>query len=306
MTPHAIAWSITLAVLTFSPMMSRAQSAGPRDYLNVPVYDGRFFLDLVGTKADSVNAGLTDESGLSLPNNEGTVRSAIVNLLYSFPIGTQYGGVALFGGRSNVDIHTPIGKLEATGFTDPGLTFHINLFGAPALRLDQFASATPQTFLSLHLSMTAPLGSYDRNSSVNIGANRWTLTPLLNLSLTRNEGVSWLDLYAGVRFFGDNNEYNQSSQLSQDPLATLTVQYSHNIGEKMWFSVGVYYDHGGETFINSVPQHDGASGFRPSVGLSRAFGKVRVTFRLDNTASKPADVSSNKTLDLKIAGPLSF
>jgi hypothetical protein len=304
MTQHKTSWGITLALLTCIPVMSMAQSAGPRDYLNTPVDAASIFVDLVDAKADTANAGLVDETGLALPNNEGVVRTGVVSLLYSFPIGTQYGGVALFGGRSNVEIRTPSGQLEATGFIDPGVTFHVNFFGAPALRRDQFRSAIPQTYFSFHATITAPLGSYDSNSPVNVGGNRWTFTPLLNLDITRNEGVSWIDLYVGARIFGNNNAYNGINQLSQHPLGTLTAHYSHNIGEKMWFSVGVFYDQGGETFINHVPQHDGASGFRPSVSLSRRFSKIRITLRLDGTASKPADVSTNRTLSLKIAAPL--
>jgi hypothetical protein len=292
------------ALLAFSPLASLGQSAGPRDYLNTPVDAASFFVDLVGAKADTANGGLVDESNVSLPNNEGTVRTGVVSLLYSFPLGTQYGGVALSGGRSNVEIQTPYGQLEATGFTDPGLTFHVNLFGAPALRRDEFRSMVPQSFSSFHLTITAPLGSYDSNSLVNVGGNRWTVTPLLNLSITRDEGVSWIDLYAGGRFYGNNNAYNGVNQLSQHPLATLTAHYSHNIGAKMWISIGMYYDRGGETFINNVAQHDGASGFRPSVGISRRFGKYRIGLRLDSTASTPSDVSTNKTLGLKITGPL--
>jgi hypothetical protein len=184
------------------------------------------------------------------------------------------------------------------------VTFHVNFFGAPALRRDQFQSAIPQTYFSFHATITAPLGSYDSNSLVNVGGNRWTFTPLFNLDITRNEGVSWLDLYVGARFFGNNNDYNGTNQLSQHPLGTLTAHYSHNIGEKMWISVGVFYDQGGETFINNVPQHDGASGFRPSVSISRRFSKFRITLRLDGTASRPADASTNRTLALKIAAPL--
>jgi Putative MetA-pathway of phenol degradation len=304
MTRGNTSFGIALAILTLAPVISTAQSAGPRDYLNTPVDAAVFFIDLVDTNADTLNAGLVDESGLALPNNEGTVRSAIVNLLYSFPINGQYGGLALGGGRTNIDIQTPSGRLEATGFADPSLTFHMNFFGAPALRAEEIPSATPQTYFSFHMTITAPLGSYDSQSPVNVGGNRWTFTPLFNLDITRNEGVSWIDLYAGARFFGDNNAYNGTNQLSQHPLGTLTAHYSHNIGEKMWFSVGVYYDQGGETFINNVPQHDGADGFRPSVGLSRRFGKYRIGLRLDNTASKPSDVSSNRTWDLKISGPL--
>jgi hypothetical protein len=298
LTLYGASLSIALALLIFFPLMTRAQSAGARDYLNTPVYDGRFFIDLLDTKADTVA-----ESDLALPNNEVVVRTGVLSLLYSFPLGDRYGGVALSAGRAEVEVAGPSGYLTATGFTDPSLTFHANIFGAPALRRDQFLSATPQTFLSFHLTTSAPLGSYDRNSPVNVGGNRWAFTPLLNLSMTRDEGVSWVDVYAGVRFFTNNNAFLGNNQLSQNPLGTLTVHYSHNIG-KMWASIGVFYDDGGETYINGVPQHDQARGFRPSVAISRPFGKFRLTLRLDDTASTPNAAPTNRTLSLKISGPL--
>jgi Putative MetA-pathway of phenol degradation len=298
---HRISLGIALGLLTLYPVTTMAQSAGARDYSNTPVNDARFFIDLLDTKADTVA-----EANLALPNNEAVVRTGVASLLYSFPIGSQYGGVALSGGGATVKVNTPSGNIQTTGFTDPGLTFHVNIFGAPALRPDQFLSATPQTYLSFHFTTNAPLGSYDRNSPVNVGGNRWAFTPLLNLSITRDEGVSWVDLYAGVRFFTNNNDFLGNQQLSQNPLGILTAHYSHNIGQKMWVSIGVFYDKGGETFINNVPQHDAASGFRPTVAISRAFGKFRVTLRLDDTSATPDAAPTNRTVSLKIGGPLFF
>jgi hypothetical protein len=292
---------IALAWLTFFPVMTMAQSAGARDYSNTPVNDTRFFIDLLDTKADTVA-----EAGLALPNNEAVVRAGAVSLLYSFPIGSQYGGVAISGGRATVEVIGPFGRLQTAGFTDPGFTFHVNIFGAPALRRDQFLSATPQTFLSFHFTANAPLGSYDRSSPVNVGGNRWAFTPVLNLSITRDDGVSWIDLYAGVRFFTNNNAFLGDNQLSQNPLGILTAHYSHNIGKKTWVAIGVFYDKGGETFINNVPQHDAASGFRPTVAISRAFGIFRCTLRLDDTSATPDAAPANRTLSLKITGPLPF
>jgi hypothetical protein len=110
--------------------------------------------------------------------------------------------------------------------------------------------------------------------------------------------------YASVRFFTDNNAYLGTGRLSQHPLGVFTAHYSHNIGQKTWFGIGVFYDNGGEAIVNGVSQHDSSNGFRPTVSISRAIGKFRLTLRLDSSASKPLDVSSNKTLDLKFSGPL--
>jgi hypothetical protein len=178
------------------------------------------------------------------------------------------------------------------------------VFGSPALRLEEFPKAVPKTFSSFHLTVSAPLGSYDRNSPVNTGANRWSFTPVVNLDITPDKGVSWIDLYAGGRFVTNNNAYLGNHVLPQNPLGVLTVHYSHNIGKRMWASIGVHYDNGGRSFINHIPQNDYANGFRSAVAVSRRFGKFGVTLRYENTASKPNAGPTNGLLSLRLAAPL--
>ena len=75
------------------------------------------------------------------------------------------------GGYIGVKVRGPLGQIETTGFTDPGITFHANIFGAPALRRDQFAQAIPQFQGNNKLSQN-PLGIFSAFYSHNIG-KRW-------------------------------------------------------------------------------------------------------------------------------------
>lgn len=159
-------------------------------------------------------------------------------------------------------------------------------------------------YASFHLTVNAPLGSYDCNSAVNAGANRWAFTPIFNLDITPDNGVSWIDLYAGARFFTNNNAFLGSNQLSQNPLLVLTAHYSHNIGKEMFAAIGVHYDNGGQSFINHVPQDDYANGFRLQVAIGRRFGKFSVVLRYENTASRPNAAPTNSLFSLRLAGPL--
>jgi hypothetical protein len=156
----------------------------------------------------------------------------------------------------------------------------------PALPRERIAEWIPKAFLSFHITVNPPLGEYNRNSAVNTGANRWAFTPLFNLNIPLNNGVAWLEFYAWGRFFTNNSEFQGNKLLSQDPLGVVGAYYSHNIGKKMYAAIGGYYDYGGESFVNSVAQHDIANGFRPSVGISRKFGQFRVGLRYENTATK--------------------
>jgi hypothetical protein len=291
--------SVVLALVTLLPTTTRAQAA--RDYLNTPVNAAT--LQLYFTKTNTETA---TESDSPLPNNEVVGRSGVAVFLWSFPLGNRYGGVALTGGYITVKGTGPLGKIETSGFSDPAITFHANIFGAPALRRNQYAQAIPKNYMSFHLTVNAPLGSYDRNSAVNTGANRWAFNPLVNLDITPDKGVSWIDLYAGGRFFTNNNEFLGSNQLSQNPLGTFSAFYSHNIGKRMFAGIGASYDNGGATFINHVSQHNAANGFRPGVSFSRArtIWKYRLTLRYELTGTTPRAAPTNSLFQINLSGPL--
>jgi hypothetical protein len=300
MTNRMAACGVCLVGLALFSTTANAQSAAPRDYLLGPVNQASLFLDFVGGASETAAA-----SDLPLPNNASVSRTGVVTVLYSFPLAGRDYALSANGGRARVKVENPSGAAETSGWTDPAVTFHTNIFGGPALSAEQFRSFVPRTFASIHVTVNAPLGSYDPNEPANVGSNRWTLTPVINLTITRNKGVSWLDLYAGGRFSTKNDAYNGHGELTQAPLGTLTVHYSHNIGKRMWAGAGLYYDFGGETTINGIPQDDSASGFRPSVTISALFGKLRCTVRYDNTASTPRALPTNGKIVLRFSHPLS-
>jgi hypothetical protein len=76
-------------VALFSTTM-RAQSPGPREYLNIPVRQTVAFVDYVGSSAETVAADLP------LPNNETISQVISPTVLVSFPINTSTLAVAEF------------------------------------------------------------------------------------------------------------------------------------------------------------------------------------------------------------------
>ena len=51
----------------------------------------------------------------------------------------------------------------------------VNLFGAPALSAENFATYEQGTVLSLLMGVTAPTGTYDGSQALNLGVNRWNM-----------------------------------------------------------------------------------------------------------------------------------
>jgi hypothetical protein len=278
---HCIAaLGIALILPAVFPSISRAQSGTPRAYGLTPVGATTVFVNLTGSTTET-----NTDSNLSLPNNEFVNRSAVATILYSFPLGERYGGLAMTGGQARVRSSGPSHDEETTGWVDPSITFHVNFFGGPALTRDQYASFIPETYSTFHLTINAPLGAYDRNSPLNSGANRWAISPLINYSITPDKGVSWIDLYAGAQIYTANDEYQGGKRLTQSPLVTLTAYYSHNIISTIWAGIGAYYRNGGGSSINGVSQDNALSVVRPSAAVSAKLGQFRFTLRFDSQAS---------------------
>lgn len=287
--------SVVLVFWVLFPATMTAQSPGPREFLNTPVNQATAWVDYVGSSAETASADLP------LPNNETVSRVLAPTLLASFPFRNRYAGLSLTVPYSKVNVETPAGKIETWGFNDPAIALHLNIFGLPALTRDQMATAIPQKFLTFHFTVTPPLGEYDRNTAVNTGANRWSFSPLFNLNIPLDRGVQWLEFYAWGRWYTNNTEFQGSNQLSQDPLGTVAAYYSHNLPWKMFAAIGGYYDYGGESYVNTIAQHDTANGFRPTVGIAKKFGRIGLTFRYENTASRPNAAAWNGLLVLKVS-----
>jgi hypothetical protein len=292
-------WSIVIVAVTFVSVTTRAQSPGPREYLNIPVRQTVAYIDYVGSSAESYAANL------ALPNNVTASQVISPTVLASFPINNKYAGLSFTAPYSKIEVTGANGESVKWGFNDPAIGFHKNIFGLPAFRQGETPKA-PQTFMSFHFTFNPPLGSYDRNSPLNTGANRWAFTPLVNLNIPLNKGVAWIEAYAWGRFFTDNNAFQGNNRLSQDPLGIVALWFSHNIGKKTWAAIGSYYDYGGETYINQVPQRDAAHRFRPSVGINRRVGKFIVSLRYESTRSKSNHGPWSGLLDLRVAFPPLF
>lgn len=68
---------------------------------------------------------------------------------------------------------------EMTGFGDARFRVSLNLLGAPALSLKEFASYKQDLIVGVSLQVSASLGQYDDTKLLNLGNNRWSFSPEL-------------------------------------------------------------------------------------------------------------------------------
>ena len=66
---------------------------------------------------------------------------------------------------------------NVSGFADPRFRLSVNLYGAPALTLQEFKDYEQDLIVGASLQVSVPSGQYDESKLVNIGTNRWFFKP---------------------------------------------------------------------------------------------------------------------------------
>ena len=153
-----------------------------------------------------------------------------------------------------------------SGFNDPLFRFSVNLYGAPALSLEEFAKYRQDVIIGASVQVSAPLGQYDKNKLVNLGNNRWFVKP--DLGISKAWGPLTLELSTGVYFFTNNDDYYGGTTLKQDPVSSTQAHLTYSIGRGVWAAVSWTYDYGGRTTTGGVRNDDLLSNSRVGVTLA--------------------------------------
>lgn len=240
-----------LAVTAFALMAweARGQDLEPRTYSNIPV--GLNFL--IAGYGYSVGGVVTDPS---FPLEDGDVQIHSTVLAYARAVdvwGTSgkfdvvlpfawVSGTATFRGQPR--------EREVSGLADPRFRFSVNLYGAPALSLQEFADYEQDLIIGASLQVSAPLGQYDSSKLLNIGTNRWSIKPELGVS--KALGPLTLELDAGVTFYTNNDDFLNGMTLEQDPIYAVQGHLIYNFGAGVWGALDATYYTGGRTTVDGV------------------------------------------------------
>jgi hypothetical protein len=130
----------------------------------------------------------------------------------------------------------------------------MNLYGAPAMTLKEFASYRQRTIVGVSVTMAPPLGQYDSTKLINLGTNRWSVRPELGVSRAYGRWV--VEAMAGVWFFTDNTDFVGGRTREQDPIAATQVHVTFKFTRSMWLAADANYFTGGQTTIGGKQNLD--------------------------------------------------
>lgn len=253
MLARLLAAALGMSALAAAPTVVYDQDLEPRAYANTPV--GLNFV-LAGYVYTQGNVG-TDAS---LPVKDFTIQT-------NGPVLAYVRTLDVWGRSGKLDLIVPYVWLsakatvagqnrerEVSGFADPRLRFSVNLYGAPALSLEQFSQYKQDLIVGTSLQVSAPGGQYDPDKAVNIGTNRWSFKPELGFS--KALGPLTLELLPSVTFFTDNNDFFGGEHLAQDPLYSVQGHLIYHFDFGAWASLNSTYYTGGRTTVDDVQNDD--------------------------------------------------
>jgi len=258
--------ALTACALMAGSSTARAQDIEPRSYSNAPVGVNFLIAGYVYTEG-----GLAFDSALPVKDPDLKTSSAVLAYARVIDVWGMSGKIdaivpyTWLSGTAKLDGETI--EREVNGPSDPRLRLSVNLYGAPALTLKDFADYRQDLIIGASLQVSAPLGQYDDTRLVNIGTNRWSFKPEVGVS--KSVGPWTMEVAAAATLYTDNDDFNGGKTRSQDPIYSLQGHAIYSFGSGIWASIDGNYFTGGRTTLNGTLNNDLQQNWR--VGGTLAF-----------------------------------
>ncbi len=194
-------------------------------------------------------------------------RSARIDLAGAYQDGTWKGKIDGVAARA-----------KRSGWADPVMRFAVNLYGAPPLEGEEFASYRAEqereTIVGAGLAVHFPLGEYFDDKLINLGSNRFTIRP--QLGVVHNRGKWGFELTGSAWIYTDNDDFFGGKKLEQDPYYTIQGHIVYNFRPTMWIAGGLAYGIGKDSTIDGEDKddrkHNLLFGFSAGYAITRNFG----------------------------------
>ena len=246
---------ILLLLSSLSPL--GAQELDPRRWSHLPINTNFFGSAYAYTKGD-----ISFDPALLIEDAKVRLHTVALAYIRTFK---------LFGKTARLDVVQGwrdarwTGKLDGVdttvnreGLTDTRLRFSMNLVGAPPLSGKEYAAyrATTQTetIIGVALNVDLPTGQYKKDKLLNIGNNRFTISPQLGAVHTRGKWT--FEGTATVDFYTDNNSFFNGNKREQDPFFSMQAHAIREFSPGFWAAASLGYGNGGQSTVNGDKKDD--------------------------------------------------
>lgn len=257
--------AIIALLLISTTTISHAQTLEPRAYSNAPV--GMNFL-LLGYQ--NASGALLFDPAIPVTDANANINMGLLGYVRTLNVA---------GNSAKAGVLLPYATLVADGYlagnyrsretkgvADPSFYFSYNFYGAPAVSLKEFRRYQQDIIIGFTFKFSVPLGAYDADKLINIGTNRWTLTP--GLGISQKLGKWTVEASVAAEVYTDNTNFDNGKTRKQDAIYSTQMHVTRNFSHNIWAALSATYYAGGRTSIEGVTNNDLQQNWRTGFTLA--------------------------------------
>ena len=250
--PRFLATVMVLTALIL-PGQAKAQDLEPRRWGHLPTG-----LNMIGIGYVYTDAFVYFSPFWKITNAASRINSYAASALHSFDLAGKSARVSLLlpfvSGRWEGEVDNQFEVVHRNGFADPRLRFSINLYGAPALKGEEYAQYRAEhktnTVVGASLAVSVPLGQYYEDELINVGSNRWAMRP--QIGVVHSRGPWSFELTGSIFLFTDNKDFIDNTRLEQKTLYAAQAHVIYDFRPGFWVSLSTGYGVGGRVYIENI------------------------------------------------------
>jgi len=244
-----------LIVISFSFLSINAQDLEPRSLSAMPI-NGNFLVASYGYSAGSI---LTDGS-IPIEDLETQLNSVVVAYARSFKLFNKLAKFDAVIPYSFAKFNGKVLEIDSTvsrqGLGDPLFRISMLLIGAKPLNMADFIKSEQEKFkFGVSFRVRMPLGQYDPEKLLNLGANRWAFRFGTAASYTFINRII-LEGHLDLWMFTKNKEFFNGNLIEQNPLLAAQMHAIYILKPGIWVTGSFGGTGWGETKINGVDKND--------------------------------------------------
>ncbi len=264
-------------ILLLSSLSCFAQDIEPRRWSHLPIG-----VNFAGAAYAHSSGDITLNPVLRIEDGEFDLNSIAFKYIHSFEL---LGKSARFDLTQTYQSGTWSGLLNGVpastdrdGWADTALRFAVNLYGAPPLAGKEFAeyraTTDRETIVGAGILITLPTGEYLDDRLINLGSNRYTITPQFGLVHSRGNWSG--ELSTSANFYTENDDFLGNKTQEEDCYLVGQAHLTYTFRPGLWLCASTGYGYGGESSIAGKAANDrkGNFGWGLSLGvpISRTMG----------------------------------
>lgn len=241
--------ALALGAVAAHVSVVRAQELEPRSLSPAPVG-----MNFVVASLSEARGALSLDPALPVTNPDLKLAGPVFGYARALDLG---------GLSGKLDVILPVARLTGTasfqgqtverrvdGFGDPLVRLFVLLHGAPAMTPEAFKTYRQNLLIGAGVQLGLPLGRYDSAKLLNLGGNRWLVSPEIGLS--KAFGRWSLELRSDVTVFSENDDFFGGRRRDESPIYSDQAHVVYNWPSGAWASIDAMYYAGGQARVDGV------------------------------------------------------